>query len=72
MLTSTGAYYFFVLPLVEATAGQFGVASVSTAYALLIGNVNGTFVSPFAPAVWLAMALADADIGKHLRYFLSL
>lgn len=68
MLTSTDAYYFSVLPLVEATAGQFGVPAASTAYALLIGNVVGTFVSPFAPAVWLAMGLADADIGKHIKY----
>lgn len=68
MLTSTDAYYFSVLPLVEATAGEFGIAATSTAYALLIGNVIGTFVSPFAPAVWLAMGLAEADIGKHIRY----
>ncbi|OAV52017.1 CitMHS family transporter [Enteractinococcus helveticum] len=68
MLTSTDAYYFSVLPVVEATASQFGVSPTSTAYALLVGNVIGTFVSPFAPAVWLAMGLADADIGKHIRY----
>ena len=68
MLTSTDAYYFSVLPVVEATASQFGVAATSTAYALVVGNVIGTFVSPFAPAVWLAMGLAEADIGKHIRY----
>lgn len=68
MLTSTDAYYFSVMPVVEATASQFGVAATSTAYAMLIGNVIGTFVSPFAPAVWLAMGLAEADIGKHIRY----
>jgi len=68
MLTSTDAYYFSVLPLVEATAGQFGVAATSTAYALLVGNIIGTFVSPFAPAAWLAIGLAEADMGKHIRY----
>lgn len=68
MLTSTDAYYFSILPLVEATAGSFGVSAASTAYALIIGNIIGTFVSPFAPAVWLAMGLAGADIGKHIRY----
>lgn len=68
MLTSTDAYYFSVLPLVEATASQFGVTAASTAYALLIGNVIGTFVSPFSPAAWLAMGLAEADMGKHIRY----
>ncbi|WP_129658159.1 CitMHS family transporter [Rothia halotolerans] len=68
MLTSTDAYYFSVLPLVEATAGEFGVDTASTAYALVVGNIIGTFVSPFAPAMWLALGLAEANIGKHIRY----
>lgn len=68
MLTSTDAYYFSVLPLVDATAGQFGVDSASTAHALLVGNVIGSFVSPFAPAMWLALGLAEANVGKHIRY----
>jgi CitMHS family citrate-Mg2+:H+ or citrate-Ca2+:H+ symporter len=68
MLTSTDAYYFSVLPLVEATAGQFGVDTASTAYALLIGNIIGTFISPFAPAMWLALGLAEANIGQHIKY----
>lgn len=68
MLTSTDAYYFSVLPLVDATAGEFGVDTASTAYALIIGNIIGTFVSPFAPAMWLALGLAEANIGRHIRY----
>lgn len=68
MLTSTDAYYFSILPLVDATASQFGVASTSTAHALLIGNVIGTFISPFAPAMWLALGLAEANVGRHIRY----
>ncbi|GAB94961.1 CitMHS family citrate-Mg2+:H+ or citrate-Ca2+:H+ symporter [Kineosphaera limosa] len=68
LLTSTDAYYFSVLPLVDATAGQFGVATTSTAYALMIGNIIGSFVSPYAPAMWLALGLAGANVGKHIRY----
>lgn len=68
MLTSTDAYYFSLLPVVEATASQFGVDAASTAYAMLIGNVIGTFVSPFAPAMWLALGLADANVGQHIKY----
>src|SRR5699024_10937501 len=49
LLTSTYAYYFAILPIVEQTAGQFGVSSVSTAYAMLIGNIIGTLFSPFSP-----------------------
>ena len=68
LLTSTDAYYFSVLPLVDATAGQFGVTSMETAHAMMIGNIIGTFVSPFSPALWLALGLSGANLGEHLRY----
>ncbi|AXR74606.1 citrate transporter [Auritidibacter sp. NML130574] len=68
LLTSTDAYYFSVLPLVDATASQYGVASIETAHAMMVGNVIGTFVSPFSPAVWLMLGLANANFGQHLKY----
>ncbi|WP_217972396.1 CitMHS family transporter [Staphylococcus xylosus] len=68
LLTSTDAYYFAVLPIVEQTASQFGVPSISTAYAMLIGNIIGTFVSPFSPALWLAIGLAEANMGTYIKY----
>lgn len=68
LLTSTDAYYFSVLPLVDATASQFGVPGMEIAHAMLIGNIIGTFVSPFSPALWLALGLAGANLGEHLRY----
>ncbi|MDI6926892.1 hypothetical protein QMN62_26540, partial [Escherichia coli] len=70
LLTSTDAYYFAVLPIVEQTAGQFGVPSVSTAYSMVIGNIIGTFVSPFSPALWLAIGLAEANMGTYIKYCL--
>ena len=51
LLTSTDAYYFALLPIVEQTASQFGINPVSTAYSMVIGNIVGTFVSPFSPAL---------------------
>ncbi|WP_460681692.1 CitMHS family transporter [Nesterenkonia populi] len=68
LLTSTDAYYFSVLPLVDQTVGQFGVGSMEVAHAMLVGNVIGTFVSPFSPALWLALGLAGANLGQHLKY----
>lgn len=70
LLTSTDAYYFAVLPIVESTASQFGVPSESTAYAMLIGNIIGTFVSPFSPALWLGIGLAGGNMGTHIKYSL--
>lgn len=68
LLTSTDAYYFAVLPIVEQTASQFHVPAVSTAYAMVIGNIIGTFVSPFSPALWLAIGLAEANMGTYIKY----
>ena len=68
LLTSTDAYYFALLPIVEQTASQFGVNPVSTAYSMVIGNIVGTFVSPFSPALWLAIGLAEANMGTYIKY----
>lgn len=68
LLLSTDAYYFALLPIVEQVAATFGVPSLSTAYAMIIGNIIGTFVSPLSPALWLALGLAGLEMGKHIRY----
>ena len=68
MLLSTDAYYFALLPIVEQVVSGFGVSGISAAYALIVGNIIGTFVSPFSPALWLAIGLAGLEMGKHIRY----
>ncbi|GGG20096.1 citrate transporter [Lysinibacillus alkalisoli] len=65
---STDAYYFALLPIVEQIVTDYGVSSVSAVNALVIGNIIGTFVSPFSPALWLALGLAGLEMGKHIRY----
>lgn len=68
IFTSTDAYYFALLPIVQQISATAGVEPTSVVYAMAIGNNAGTFVSPFAPAVWLAVGLAGVEMGKHLRY----
>ncbi|WP_142829187.1 CitMHS family transporter [Planococcus soli] len=70
LLLSTDAYYFALFPIVEQVVTEFGVSSVSAAYAMIIGNIIGTFVSPFSPALWLALGLAGLEMGRHIRYSL--
>ncbi|MGP9758129.1 CitMHS family transporter [Corynebacterium sp. AOP12-C2-36] len=67
LLTSTDAYYFSVLPVVQETVASFGVSGSGAAAALIIGNTIGTFVSPFSPALWLAIGLSGGTIGKHIK-----
>ncbi|OCS86790.1 CitMHS family transporter [Caryophanon tenue] len=68
LLLSTDAYYFALFPVVEQIGLTYGIDSLSTAYAMIIGNIVGTFVSPLAPAVWLALGLSGLEMGKHLKY----
>jgi citrate-Mg2+:H+ or citrate-Ca2+:H+ symporter, CitMHS family len=68
LLLSTDAYYFALLPIVEQIASAHGVAPTTTVYALIIGNVIGTFLSPFSPALWLGLGLAGLEFGRHLQY----
>lgn len=68
LLLSTDAYYFALLPIIDQVALSFGIPSLSTAYAMIIGNIIGTFVSPLSPALWLALGLAGLEMGKHIRY----
>lgn len=70
LLLSTDAYYFALLPIVKSIAAGFDVSAVSTAYAMIIGNIVGTFISPFSPALWLALGLANLEMGKHIRFAL--
>ena len=68
LLLNTDAYYYALLPIVEQTLHPYAVSSESTVYALLIGNIIGTFISPFSPALWLALGLAELEMGAHIRY----
>ncbi|WP_337980242.1 CitMHS family transporter [Lysinibacillus sp. JNUCC-52] len=68
LLLSTDAYYFALFPVVEQIGLTFNIDSLSTAYAMIIGNIVGTFVSPLAPAVWLALGLSGLEMGRHLKY----
>ncbi|KVV52629.1 citrate transporter [Burkholderia territorii] len=68
LILSTDAYYFGLLPIVQEVTSAYGVAPTAVVYALIIGNIIGTFISPFSPALWLALGLANLEIGRHIRY----
>lgn len=70
LLLSTDAYYFGLLPVTLEVVGSHGVPASEVVYALTIGNIIGTFISPFSPALWLALGLAGLDLGRHIRYSL--
>lgn len=70
LVLNTDAYYFALLPVVEQIVSEHGVDQITAAYAIMIGNVIGTFISPFSPALWLAVGLAGIEMGRYIRYAL--
>ncbi|WP_258932892.1 SLC13 family permease [Nesterenkonia pannonica] len=68
LLLSTDAHYFALLPLVEGIASQVGVDTLAVTYTVIVGNVIGTYISPFNASLWLGLGLVGADIGKHIKY----
>ncbi|HEZ2749074.1 TPA: TRAP transporter large permease subunit, partial [Neisseria meningitidis] len=68
LVLSTDAYYFGLFPIVEQITSQAGVAPEAAGYAMLIGSIVGTFVTPLSPALWMGLGLAKLSMGKHIRY----
>ncbi|TQS73631.1 citrate transporter [Rhodobacteraceae bacterium] len=68
LFLSTDAYYFGLLPVVLQITQPAGIDPSATVHALVIGNIIGTFISPFSPAMWLALGLARAEVGRHIKY----
>lgn len=70
LVLNTDAYYFALLPVVEQIVTAHGVDTITAAYSIMIGNVIGTFISPFSPALWLAVGLAGIEMGRYIKYAL--
>lgn len=68
LVLNTDAYYFALLPVVEEIVTAHGVDGITAAYSMMIGNILGTFISPFSPALWLAVGLAGIEMGRYIRY----
>lgn len=68
LVLSTDAYYFGLFPIVNEITSQSGVAPEQAGYAVMIGSIVGTFVTPFSPALWMGLGLANLSMGKHIRY----
>ena len=68
LVLSTDATYFALYPIIEQIVTGYGVDATVAIYLMMIGNIIGTFISPFSPGLWLALGLSGLEIGKHIRY----
>lgn len=68
LLFGPDAYYFGVLPVLNALGAQYGVSAVEIAQASLLGQETAGFpISPLTGSFYLLVGLAQVDIGKHIR-----
>lgn len=68
LLFGPDAYYFGVLPVLNALGEQYGVSGVEISQASLLGQETVGFpISPLTGSFYLLVGLAGVDIGKHIR-----
>jgi len=68
LLFGPDAYYFGVLPVLNALGEQYGVSGVEITQASLLGQETVGFpISPLTGSFYLLVGLAGVDIGKHIR-----
>lgn len=62
MITGTDAYFYGILPPLAGVGEAFGVQSVYTAIAMILGKNCILLLSPMVPATWLGLGLFDDEI----------
>jgi CitMHS family citrate-Mg2+:H+ or citrate-Ca2+:H+ symporter len=68
LLFGPDAYYFGVLPVLNALGEQYGVSAVEITQASLLGQETVGFpISPLTGSFYLLVGLAGVDIGRHIR-----
>ena len=64
----TDAYFYGIMPLVMQVGETYGVASLSTATAMIIGKNIARMVSPLVPATFLAIGLTGTELRDHMKF----
>lgn len=64
----TDAYFYGIMPLVMEVGEIYGVASLNTAYTMLIGKNLALMVSPLTPATFLAIGLTNTELKDHMKF----
>jgi CitMHS family citrate-Mg2+:H+ or citrate-Ca2+:H+ symporter len=64
----TDAYFYGIMPLVMQVGETYGVASLSTATAMIIGKNLALMVSPLVPATFLAIGLTGTELKDHMKF----
>lgn len=64
----TDAYFYGIMPLVIEVGSTYGIASLSTAIAMIVGKNLALMVSPLVPATYLAIGLTNTELKDHMKF----
>ena len=64
----TDAYFYGIMPLVIEVGSTYGIASLATAAAMIIGKNLALMVSPLTPATFLAIGLTNTELKDHMKF----
>lgn len=64
----TDAYFYGIMPLVIEVGNTYGISSLSTACAMIIGKNLALMISPLVPATYLAIGLANTELKDHMKF----
>jgi len=71
LLFGPDAYYFAVLPVLNAVGDAFGVPASALAQASMVGEETVGFpISPLTGSFYLLTGLSGVSIGSHIRFLL--
>ena len=56
------------MPLVIEVGSTYGIASMATACAMIIGKNLALMVSPLTPATFLAIGLTNTELKDHMKF----
>ncbi|BFL72895.1 citrate:proton symporter [Anaerococcus nagyae] len=69
MITGTDAYFYGILPPLASVGEAFGIKSLYTAIAMVLGKNCILLLSPMVPATWLGLGLFEDEISlkDHIK-----
>jgi len=68
LLFDPDSFYFGILPLLSATAANFGASGLEVGQAAILGQMTTGFpISPLTGSTFLLVGLAQVELGDHQR-----
>jgi len=61
------SFYYGLVPLIASVGAEFGIPEMEMSIAMMIGQQGTNICTPMLPTVFLAVGLAKAELGTHVK-----